>query len=136
MTVEETKALVRTFYEAIGRRDFAALEDLCHKDFVFYTQVDEPKPGLAGFINSEKASFDAFESFRFPLEQMVVDGDKVGAYLIFEGRNHIRDLGDMKPRGKNLRMSLFCLLTIKDGKLIEKRAHFDAADARAQLTAA
>jgi len=136
MTVDETKALVRAFYEAIARRDFAALDAFCHKDFVFYSQVDEPKPGVTGFINSEKASFDAFESFRFPLEQLVVEGDKVGAYLIFEGTNHIRDLGDMKPRGKDLRMSLFCLLTIKDGKIIEKRAHFDAADARAQLTAA
>jgi predicted ester cyclase len=33
------------------------------------------------------------------------------------------------------RLSLFCLLTIKDGKIIEKRAHFDTGDSRAQLTA-
>jgi hypothetical protein len=85
MNVEDTKKLVRKFYEAIGRRDFDARGEFCHKDFVFYTQVDEPKPGLTGFINSEKASFDAFESFRFPLEQVIVEGDKVGAYLIFEG---------------------------------------------------
>ncbi|MGA0601244.1 ester cyclase [Caulobacter sp. KR2-114] len=135
MSIEANKALVRTFYEAIDRADFAALDDLCHKDFVFYSQVDTPKPGVMGFVNSEKAAFDAFESVRFPLEQMVAEGDKVGAYLLFLGKNQIRNLGDLKPRGKDLRISLFCLLTIKDGKIIEKRAHFDNADARAQLTA-
>ena len=135
MSVEDTKELVRKFYEAIGRRDFDALGAFCHKDFVFYTQVDEPKPGLTGFINSEKASFDAFESFRFPLEQVIVEGNKVGAYLIFEGKKQVRDIGDIKAHGKDLRLSLFCLLTIKDGKIIEKRAHFDTGDSRVQLTA-
>jgi predicted ester cyclase len=135
MTTEANKALVCRFYEAIGRRDFGALEEFCHRDFVFYTQMDTPKPGVAGFVNSEKASFEAFESVRFPLEQIVAEGDKVGAYLIFDGRNQIRDLGDMKAHGKNLRLSLFCLLTIKDAKIVEKRAHFDTGDARAQLAA-
>ncbi len=135
MSVEQNKALVRAFYEAIDRGDFAALDDLCHEDFVFYSQVDTPKPGVAGFVNSEKAAFDAFESVRFPLELMVAEGDKVGAYLLFLGRNHIREMGQLKPHGKDLRLSLFCLLTIKDGKIIEKRAHFDSLDAQAQLAA-
>ena len=52
MNVEDTKKLVREFYEAIGRRDFDALSEFCHKDFVFYTQVDEPKPGLTGFADA------------------------------------------------------------------------------------
>jgi predicted ester cyclase len=135
MSVEQNKTLVRNFYAAIERRDFGALDEYCHKDFVFYTQMDQPKPGVAGFIASEKASFDAFESFRFPLEQIVAEGDKVAAYLIFDAKNQIRDLGEMKGRGKNLKLSLFCLLTIKDGKIIEKRAHFDTGDAQLQMGA-
>ena len=69
------------------------------------------------------------------LDLMVAEGDKVGAYLLFLGRNHIREMGQLKPHGKDLRLSLFCLLTIKDGKIIEKRAHFDSLDAQAQLAA-
>ncbi|MFC4294665.1 ester cyclase [Novosphingobium tardum] len=133
MTLETNKQLVRDFYQAIDEKRFDDLGQYVSDDFVFYTQVDTPKPGLSGFIDSEKASFDAFEEVSFKLNEIVAEGDKVGAYLIFEGRNQLHGTGVIKPSGKNLRLSLFCLLTIRDGKITEKRAHFDVADAQAQL---
>jgi len=135
MSIEDNKRLVRAFYAALDAQDYGALDGFCHDDFVFYSQVDKPKPGVAGLVASEKASFEAFESFRFTLEQMVAEENKVAAYLIFEGKNHIRPVMGVEPRNKNTRLSVFCLLTIKDGKIIEKRAHFDVADSTAQLTA-
>ena len=133
MSLEENKNLVQRFYDAINREDFDALDELCHKDFVFYSQVDTPKPGVSGFVDSEKPAFEAFESFKFPLELMVAEGDKVAAYLTVEARNQLRPIMGADPRGKSCRISLFALLTIKDGKIIEKRAHFDVADLRRQL---
>jgi predicted ester cyclase len=135
MSLEANKKLVQQFYEAINREDFGALKDLCHKDFVFYSQVDTPKPGVDGFVNSEKSAFDAFESFRFPLELMVAEGDKVAAYLTFEAKKQKLPTMGAEPHGKDCRISVFCLLTIKDGKIFEKRAHFDIADIRRQLSA-
>jgi steroid delta-isomerase-like uncharacterized protein len=133
MSIASNKKLVQKFYDAINREDFAALDDLCHKDFVFYSQVDTPKLGVEGFVNSEKSAFDGFESFRFPVELMVAEDDKVAVYLIFEGKNQRRATMGAEPHGKDVRISVFCLLTIKDGKIIEKRAHFDVADVRTQL---
>lgn len=135
MTLEANKKLVQKFYDAINREDFGALDELCHEDFVFYSQIDTPKPGVSGFVNSEKSAFDAFEFFRFPLELMVAEGDKVAAYLIFETKNQKLPTMGAEPHGKGCRISVFCLLTIKDGKIIEKRAHFDIADLRRQLSA-
>lgn len=134
MSIQENK-LAQAFYDAINREDFHELDDLCHPDFVFYSQVDTPKPGVAGFVNSEKSAFDAFESFSFPAEQMIAEGDKVAVYLTFEAKNQKLATMGAAPHGKNVRISVFCLLTIKDGKIIEKRAHFDVADIRAQLSA-
>ena len=133
MSIEENKNLVRRFYDAINREDFDALDELCHKDFVFYSQVDTPILGVAGFVNSEKSAFAAFESFKFPLELMVAEGDKVAAYLTIEAKNQKLPTMGADARGKSCRISLFALLTIKDGKIIEKRAHFDVADIRRQL---
>lgn len=133
MSIEDNKKLVQKFYDAINRQDFGALDDLCHKDFVFYSQVNTPKPGVSGLVDSEKPAFEAFETFSFPVEQMIAEGDKVAAYLIFDGKNQIRPLMGIEPRHKDAYLSVFCLLTIKDGKIIEKRAHFDVADSRAQL---
>jgi predicted ester cyclase len=135
MSIEDNKRLVQKFYAALDRADFGALDDFCHKDFVFYSQVDTPKPGVSGLVDSERPSFEAYESYSFALQQMVAEGDKVAAYLIFDGKNHIRRMMGIEPSHKDIRLSIFCLLTIRDGKIIEKRAHFDVADAVAQLTA-
>ncbi|MGL1835104.1 ester cyclase [Rhodocyclaceae bacterium SMB388] len=61
MSIEENKALVQRFYDAIQRRDFDTVGELCHPHFVFYTQVDTPHPGADGFIRPEKKNFDAFD---------------------------------------------------------------------------
>jgi predicted ester cyclase len=135
MSLDANKKLVKQFYDAINRMDFGALEDLCHEKFVFFTQVDAPKPGVDGFINSEKSVFEAFEAFRFPLVTMVAEGDKVAAYLVFEGKNQKLSTVGAEPHGKSCRISVLCLLTIRDGKILEERAHFDIADIRQQLSA-
>jgi len=133
MSVEENKALVRRFYEALGRADYEEMAKLFHKDFVFYSQIDTPHPGGAEFIASERKNFEAFKGFKFPLERMVAEGDQVAAYLVFEGRQSSEWHG-IAAKGTQLRFSLFALLRIADGKLIEKRAHFDVGDIVRQLT--
>lgn len=135
MSTERNKQLVREFYAAIERGDFDALHDMVHPDFVFYNQVDTPYPGVAGLVESEKKNFDAFESFRFPIETLVAEGDKVAAYMLFEGKGYRSDVMGVPPNGQDVRISLMMLLTIKDGKVLEKRAHFDVGDIRRQLTA-
>lgn len=55
------------------------------EDFVFYLQVDSPIKGAEGFVKSEKKNFDAFKGFTMPIYDLLAEGDKVAAYLIFEG---------------------------------------------------
>lgn len=136
MSLEQNKQLVKRFYAAIERGDFDALHDMVHPDFVFYSQIDTPKPGVQGLMESEKPSFEAFESFIFPIDTLVAEGDKVAAYMRFEGKGYRAAIfGDVPPRGQNVRISLMMLLTFKDGKIVEKRAHFDVGDLRRQLAA-
>lgn len=133
MSIEENKALVRRFYDALGREDYEEMAKLFHKDFVFYSQVETPHPGGDEFIASERKNFDAFKGFKFPIVRMVAEGDQVAAYLVFEGRQSSEWHG-IPARGARLSFSLFSLLKIKDGKIVEKRAHFDVNDIVRQLT--
>jgi len=133
MSIEDNKQLVQRFYSAIERGDFDALHDMVHPDFVFYNQVDIARPGVQGLVEAEKKNFDAFESFRFPIETMVAEGDKVAAYMLFEGKGYRSDVFGVPASGKNVRISLMMLLTFKDGRIVEKRAHFDVGDIRRQL---
>ncbi len=133
MAIEENKALVRRFYDALGRGDYEEMAKLFHKDFVFYSQVDTPHPGGAEFIASERKNFEAFNGYKFPLVRMVAEDDQVAAYLVFEGRQS-SDWHGIPARGARLKFSLFALLRIADGKIIEKRAHYDVSDILRQLT--
>lgn len=135
MSLEANKQLVKRFYEAIERGDFDALNDMVDPAFVFYNQVDSPRPGVQGLVDSEKKNFDAFESFRFPVEMMVAESDKVAAYMLFEGKGYRSDAFGVPASGKDVRVSLMMLLTIKNGRIVEKRAHFDVGDIRRQLAA-
>ncbi|MCT4327734.1 ester cyclase [Chryseobacterium indologenes] len=134
MNTEKNKNLVREFYDLIEKEDYKAVAQLCHEDFTFYFQVDSPIPGAEGFVASEKANFDAFRGFKMPIHQLIAEEDKVAAYLIFEGNHNNAILMGIEPTNKFVRFSLMMMLTIKDGKIFEKRAHFDRADILNQIS--
>lgn len=126
------KALVLKFYDYLQNEDYKDAAQLCHKDFIFYLQLDTPIYGTDGFIASEKKNFDAFQGFKFTVEHIFAEKDRVAAFMIFDGKQSGALMG-IEPKGNRVRFSLMMLLTIKDGQIIEKRAHFDNADILKQL---
>ncbi|WP_328516801.1 ester cyclase [Ralstonia pseudosolanacearum] len=58
----------------------------------------------------------------------------VNTYLVFDGEHTSGVIDGIAPAGKRLRFSLLMLLTISEGKIIEKRAHFDRMDIHLQLS--
>lgn len=135
MSVEANKMLVRDFYEAIERRDYEAVAEFCHDEFNFHVHVDRPLPGAAGLVDSEKKNFDMFDHFSFKIHELLAEGDRVAAYMIFEGVQ-ARTIEGVRVNGGLVRFSLMMLLKVKEGKIFEKRAHFDAKDVDSQLVAA
>lgn len=134
MSIEANKQVVHQFYNALQNKDYAAAAQLCHPDFVFYLQVDTPIHSADGFIASEKKNFDGFPGFRFQIERLIAEGDQVAAYMVFDGKHTGSAVDGIAPTGRRLRFSLLMLLTIADGKIIEKRAHFDRKDIHRQLS--
>lgn len=132
MSIEANKELVRRFYEAIQQENYDALKEFCHKDFVFYPQVDTPFHGVQGLVESEKKNFDAFEDFKMPIKTIIAEDDQVAVYLIFEG-THTGEFCGIRPTGNKVNFSLMMLLKIADGKIIEKRSHVDVHDIIKQL---
>ena len=128
----ENKDIVQKFYTHLQNEDYKSATRLCHEDFVFYLQLDSPIRGTDGFVESEKQNFDAFKGFQFTIEQIFTDKDLVAVFMIFDG-NQSGTLMGIEPTGNQVRFSLMMLLKIQDGKIIEKRAHFDKADILRQL---
>ncbi|MFV8629414.1 ester cyclase [Ralstonia pseudosolanacearum] len=108
--------------------------------------VREPRPSRPGnlfatgsphaltFRTDRYRTFPAFPGFSFQIERMAAEGDQVAAYLVFDGEHKSGVIDGIAPAGKRLRFSLLMLLTISDGKIIEKRAHFDRMDIHRQLS--
>lgn len=76
----------------------------------------------------------AFQGFRLTVERIVSEGGQVGAYVVVEG-THTGEFRGMPPTGTRIRFSMFNLFTVKDGKIIEKRAHYNTLDVIEQLEA-
>jgi steroid delta-isomerase-like uncharacterized protein len=126
--------LVHRFYQALQQGDYDTLTGMFHPAFVFHPQIDSPRPGAAGFIDAEKKHVDAFSDVRLTVLDTVAEADKVGAYVVVEG-DQGGDYYGIPPRGAHVRFSMFNLFTFKNGKIIEKRAHYNLADIMDQLTA-
>ena len=131
-SIEENKKIVRAFYAAIERGDYDTVASLCAPDFVFYPQMETPVRGAAAFIASEKPKFEAFRGFKFSVERIVAEGDQVAAYIVFDA-TQTGDFPDLPATGRHVRTSFVMLLRLADGKIIEKRAHYDRSDIRRQL---
>jgi len=128
----ENKDIVQKFYTHLQNEDYKSATQLCHEDFIFYLQLDSPIRGTDGFVESEKQNFDAFKGFQFTIEQIFTNKDSVAVFIIFDG-NQSGTLMGIEPTGNQVRFSLMMLLKIQDGKIIEKRAHFDKAEILRQL---
>lgn len=123
--------LVTSFYQAIEDNDYESVAALCHEQFTFYSQLDKPLD-INGFLAQEKGNMDSYPGFTFRIHDIFSHDDKVACYMIFEGV-HSAMMHDIQPTGKKVRFSLMMLLTIKDDKIFEKRAHFNEADIMKQL---
>jgi steroid delta-isomerase-like uncharacterized protein len=130
---EKNKEVVRHFYEALQQQDFEAAAELCHPDLVFYFQVDTPFKGVEGFIKAEKGSFDALPDIKISVKEIFADGDKVAAYTEFSGTHTGGPFFGVPATGESVKASIMMFLRLKDGKIIEKRAHYDRYDALKQI---
>ncbi|MEU1484866.1 ester cyclase [Streptomyces sp. NPDC005752] len=121
MSTGTDAGLVHRFYQVLQQGDCDTLTGMF-------------RPGATGFIDAEKKHVDAFSDIRLTVLDTVAEADKVGAYVVVEG-DQGGDYYDIPPRGAHVRFSMFNLFTFKDGKIIEKRAHYNLADIKDQLTA-
>ena len=122
MSVEANKALVKQFYGHYQNEDWDGAKGLTAADYRFFHNVDTPSDRDAYFPH-EAENFQAIPGFKISVADMVAEGDKVAAYLIIERE---------QPAPK-FRFSLLNMITIKDGKIVEKRAHYDMQDILKQL---
>jgi ketosteroid isomerase-like protein len=134
MSIEENKAVVRRFIEAVwndGQLDL--LDDLIAEGatMTFRGQTSPPlSPTQVGVTIAEWRA--AFPDFRFELADLIAEGDKVVARVPFTG-TQTGPLMDIAPTGRPVQVGEILILRLADGKIVEAWEEYDELGMRQQL---
>lgn len=131
MNCEKNIQTTCEFYRLIEANEYDKAKELCHPDFKFYSSINSPL-NADEFITQEKGHMDAFPDFKMTIGEIFAKQDKVAAYLTFSGLQSKAYLG-LQPTHRSVYFSLMVMLTFKDGKVIENRAHYNGQDIMKQL---
>ena len=121
------------FYELIAARRYDEAATLCSDDFVYYPEVHTKLEGVQAFIDLERSNMDPFGDFKMTNQFMLADEDRVAVYLTFEGELQQDNWHGVPVKSKKLYMDFMCMLKVKNGKIVEKRAKYDRYDIFKQL---
>ena len=120
MSAEENLALVRRFFEAQGRGDLDALDEILAPDFVDRSLLPSEDPDREGYKRSVAEDHAAFSELRFIIEDQVAKDDKVVTRLTIR---RIHDRGDfvgIAPTGEEYESTAIAIHRIADGKIAEE----------------
>jgi steroid delta-isomerase-like uncharacterized protein len=132
---EQNKALVRRSLEEVYTAgNLAAIDDVFAADFVAYdpTFPDGLLRGRDGVRGNVTRGHAAFEGWRFDVEDLLADGDKVVARITMHGRQVGEFLG-IAPSGKQVRVTGITINRVADGQIVERWGNWDTLGMLRQL---
>jgi steroid delta-isomerase-like uncharacterized protein len=132
---ESSKSVVRRYLEEPTGENLAAVDELFAPTAVVHDPGrPAPEPGPEGQKQVISGVFAAFPDFRFTVEDLVAEGDRVAARFVGEG-THRGALFGLPPTGRRVRFSGMAIYRVADGQIQEGWAMFDALGMLQQLGA-
>jgi steroid delta-isomerase-like uncharacterized protein len=135
MTEEENKAIVRRFFEeVINEGNLDRADEFVTDNYVEHQEL----PGAEGRegIGIAKAFLSmmrgAFPDFRFEVEDVIAEGDRVAARVSVSG-THLGEMMGLAPTGKKVKTSGIEVFRLERGKMAEHWATFAALDMMQQI---
>ena len=124
MSVEENMALVRRFFEARGKADLDAIDEMLAPDFVVHTKLF---PGQQSDLSDREAYkrsvaeyFTAFSNVRFLIEDQVAGGDKVVTRFTVSGTHDREEIMGVAPTGRKATYMTIVIQRISGVKIAEE----------------
>src|SRR5215218_1408732 len=124
VSVAENMALVRRFFEARGKADLDAIEEMLAPDFVVHTKLFPDQQSDQSDREAYKRSVAeysvAFSNVRIFVEDQVAGGDKVVTRFIVRGTHDRRELMGVAPTGRETVHMTIVIHRISGGKIAEE----------------
>ncbi len=132
--LDENKAVVQRFIEAINNRDFNTLDELVAPNLVRHSQAT---PGinvrsLDDFKQFLRQDLETFPDAHQEVNMMIAEGDKVALYMTLTGTQE-GAMGPYSASGKNVDVRFLGILRIEEGKIAEMWVEWDNLNILTQL---
>ena len=129
MPLEENKAIIRRWLDALNNKDLAMLDDIAVADYFDRTRQLRGLENIKQLIN---ITLRAFPDYHENLEDIIGEGDKVWTLETVTGTHTGEYLG-LAPTGNRFTMTAVNMWRIVDGKVVEKAGFLDQLDLFKQL---
>ncbi len=132
--LEENKAVVQRFIEAVNNRDFNTLDELVAPNLVRHSQAT---PGinvrsLDDFKQFLRQDLETFPDAHQEVNMMIAEGDKVAVYMTLTGTQE-GAMGPYPASEKNVDVRFLGILRIEEGKIAEMWVEWDNLNILTQL---
>ena len=117
MTNEDSKTIVRRFYESYNTKDL----DTSFDQFISPNLVNHAMGGQLtreSWREGDKTFFPAFPDFAMHVDDQIGEGDKVATHWSITGTQQGSFFG-VAPTGKKFKMTAITIDRVADGKIVE-----------------
>lgn len=119
MSVEENKTVAQRFYdELITQNKLDLVDEIIAADFVEHEAFPGVSEGREGVRQFFTMMHGAFEGFRFDVEDIIAEGDKVAARITMKG-THSGEFMDIAGTGAEIEVHTIDILRFQNGKVTE-----------------
>jgi len=129
MSLEENKATIRSFFEAVNKRNLAIIDELMAPDY--FSRALQVRSGEE-WKQFMTMVFNAVPDWHETIEDMIAEGDKVWVRFKIAG-THTGEYRGLAPTGKKFTITAVQIYRIVDGKMVESWGVFDNLDFYKQL---
>ena len=133
MSTEETKAIGRQLMERLDQRDLEGVLALCTDDAIWHGFAPLPLDN-AGYRQAISAFLDAYPDSRFPIDDVIAEGDRVAIRHSLRGTNRAA-FQDIPATGKQVKVNAIVTFRVVNGKVAETWLNADIMGMLQQLGA-
>ena len=133
MSTEETRAIAQRVMERLDQRDLDGVLALCTDDAVWHGFAPQPLDN-AGYRQAISAFLTAYPDSRFPIDDVIAEGDKVAIRHSLRG-THKAEFQGIPPTGKQVKVNAIATFRVVNGKVAETWLNADILGMLQQLGA-
>ncbi len=131
--MKNAQALQLEMLEAVRARDFAALRELYHPDYVYMSADGAEQKGPDAGVAVAETYLRAFPDLEFEIRHLYAAGTGVSVLELTARGTHQAELEGIPPTGRLVEVVVCNVVEAQDGLIVREREYYDSLSIMRQL---